>query len=167
MNTDNSVKELFNQAMSEFVGQNFKRSIDLLDELIARDGHNRLALVARGSAHLKLDNLPAALADFDHAVESDPHYARTYHLRGLAHERKGELEDALGDFSRAIQLDPEYGAAYYSRATLYQKMGRSEAATEDIEMVTHLTNRNIESFANENNVWRSQQMRVETMIQEG
>jgi hypothetical protein len=46
-------------------------------------------------------------------------------------------------------------------------MGDSEAASKDIEMVTHLTNRNIESFSNENNVWRSQQMRVETMMHEG
>jgi hypothetical protein len=42
-------------------------------------------------------------------------------------------------------------------------MGRPEQATEDIRMVTHLTELNIESFSNENNVWRSQQLRLESM----
>jgi hypothetical protein len=31
-------------------------------------------------------------------------------------------------------------------------------------MVQHLTNKNIESFANENNVWRSQQLRLEFVM---
>jgi hypothetical protein len=34
-------------------------------------------------------------------------------------------------------------------------------ATEDIEMVTHLTNVNIETFARENNIWRSQHLKLE------
>jgi hypothetical protein len=53
---------------------------------------------------------------------------------------------------KAIELKPEYGAAYYSRAALYAKLGKEDFAAEDIEKVTHLTNTNIEAFANENNV---------------
>ena len=50
----------------------------------------------------------------------------------------------------AIDIDPEYGAAYYSRATLLTKLGREDDAAEDMKMVTHLTNLNIENFANDN-----------------
>jgi hypothetical protein len=42
-------------------------------------------------------------------------------------------------------------------------MGHTDLASEDIEMVTHLTNKEIETFANENNVWRSQHLRLEEM----
>ncbi len=39
----------------------------------------------------------------------------------------------------------------------------SDLASEDIQMVTRLSEVNIESFANENNVWRSQHLRLESM----
>ena len=39
----------------------------------------------------------------------------------------------------------------------------TEQATEDIKMATHLTEVNIETFSNANNVWRSQQLRLESM----
>ena len=71
----------------------------------------------------------------------------------------------MADFGSAISIDPEYGAAYYSRATLLAKMKKEDLAVEDIEMIQHLTNKNIETFANDNNVWRSQQLRLESMIE--
>ncbi|MGD9351078.1 MAG: tetratricopeptide repeat protein, partial [Desulfobacterales bacterium] len=76
---------------------------------------------------------------------------------------QGNENAAITDFEKAIELDPEYGAAYYSRATLHAKMGNEDQAVDDIKMVEFLTNRNIESFANENNVWRSQHMRLESL----
>jgi hypothetical protein len=42
-------------------------------------------------------------------------------------------------------------------------MGNEDLAVEDIKMVEFLTNKNIETFANENNVWRSQHMRLESL----
>ncbi|UCF93388.1 MAG: tetratricopeptide repeat protein [Desulfobacterales bacterium] len=92
-----------------------------------------------------------------------PQYAKAYHLRGLAHEKAGDCARALQDFDQAVDLDPEYGAAYYSRANLRTKMGQTDLATEDIEMVTHLTELEIERFSNDNNVWRSQQLRLEAL----
>ena len=44
-------------------------------------------------------------------------------------------------------------------------MGNEDLALEDIQMVQHLTNKNIESAANENNIWRSQQLRVEAVTE--
>jgi Tfp pilus assembly protein PilF len=77
----------------------------------------------------------------------------------------GSDAQALEDFSKAIDIDPEYGAAFYSRATLLSKMGREDSAVDDMQMVAHLTNLNIESFANENNLWRSRQMQVESALE--
>lgn len=44
-------------------------------------------------------------------------------------------------------------------------MGQADTATEDMKMVTHLSNINIENFANENNVWRSRQLQVEDALE--
>ncbi|MGA9539016.1 MAG: hypothetical protein WBR24_24210 [Desulfobacterales bacterium] len=62
---------------------------------------------------------------------------------------------------RAIDLNPEYGAVHYSRTNLHSNMSNEDRATEDIEMVTHLTNVNIETFSNEHNTWRSQHLKLE------
>lgn len=159
------INEKFNEGMMAFANENFGNCIDTLTEVIQEDSSHKLALVARGAAHMRSGNPDTAMTDFDRALDLDPEYARGYHLRGLAREVQGDDEGALADFSRAIELEPEYGAAYNSRANLYAKMGRSEEAAEDMQMVTHFTERNIQAFANENNVWRSHHLKVEDAME--
>ena len=166
MNPSTDTQALFAHAMSSFLSEEYEKSIETLTEVIDLEPHHRLALSARGSAHMKLNDLSAAVADFDRLVTAAPTYAKGYHLRGLAREKQGDDSGALADFDTAVSLDPDYGAAYYSRATLLTKLGDADKASEDIEMVTHLTNRNIETFANESNVWRSQHMKLETTVME-
>ena len=157
--------DLFASAMSYLMKDKLGMSIDLLDEIIKADSGDRLALTARGSVYLKMGNSKNAIADFNQAIEIDFKYPKAYHLRGLAREMAGDDNGAYEDFTKAIELDPEYGAAYYSRATLLTKMNQEDAASEDMKVVTHLTNVNIESFANENNIWRSRQMHLESITE--
>jgi Tfp pilus assembly protein PilF len=163
MSANDKAKTHFQNAMSEFVGQKYENSVEELNRAIELDSEFKLAYLSRGSAFLKMDRLKEARRDFDRVIEIDPNHSRAYHLRGLVNEKIGEDESALSDFDKAVELDPEYGAAYYSRATLHSKLGHEDLATEDIEMVTHLTNVNAEKFANENNVWRSNHLRLEGM----
>ena len=163
-NSNDSAQNNFTEGMREFAKNRFNESIELLTRAIDADVNHTLAVVSRGAAYLKLDMLDLARDDFDRAVKIDPDYARAYHMRGLVSEKRGDDHTALADFDRAIELNPEYGAAYYSRAALHAKMANSEKAQEDIEMVAHLGNRNMESFMNDNNVWQTQHMRVEDAI---
>lgn len=157
----NRAKEYFQKGMAEFIGQNYDKSIQSLNQAIESDSTLKLARLSRATAYMKLDRLKEARADFDQVIEIDPTYSKAYHMRGLANEKIGDQQAALNDFNKAIDIDPEYGAAYYSRANLHTNMGNQDLATEDIQMVTHLTNFNIESFANENNIWRSQHLKLE------
>jgi Tfp pilus assembly protein PilF len=165
MSTNDDLKDLFAYSMSEFLKNNYGKSVELLGKLLEKDPNHKLALATRGAAHLRLNHPDSAVEDFDRAIGIDPSYAHAYHMRGVARENKGDSDGAVEDFTKAIELKPEYGAAYYSRAALYTKLGKEDFAAEDIEAVTHLTNTHIESFANENNVWRSNQLRVEDMLQ--
>ena len=157
--------ELFTHAMSYYSRKKFGMSIDLLDEILSSGANDKLALLTRGSIYLKMGNPKNAVRDFSQAIKIDPAYARAYHLRGLANEIAGEDETALQDLNKAIELDGEYGAAYYSRATLLAKMGQAESAVEDMKMVNQLTNLNLEIYANENNVWRSRQLQLESIFE--
>jgi Tfp pilus assembly protein PilF len=157
--------DLFAYAMSEFLKNNFGKSIALLNDVLDKDPGHKLGLVTRGTAHLKMNHPEPAIEDFSRALAVDPGYARALHLRALAREAQGDREGALEDLNRAIELRPEYGAAYHSRAALFAKLGKEDHAAEDLQMAAHLTNVNIEAFANENNVWRSNQLRVEAMLE--
>jgi tetratricopeptide (TPR) repeat protein len=158
-------KELFAHAMSCLMNDNTGTSIELLDKILDSEPADKLVLLARGSANLKLRKAEDAIGDFSRAIEVDTGYAKAYHLRGLAREMAGDDGSALKDFNKAIEINPEYGAAYFSRATLLTKMGEEDSATDDMKMVTHLTNANLESFANENNVWRSRHLQMESMFE--
>ena len=164
MSNNNLAKEKFDEGMADFVDHNYGRCIDLLTQAIELDPQFTLALKSRGAAYLKLDKLQEAIADINAAIDIAPDNARAYHMRGLAHDKSGDLDGALEDFNQALELKPDYGAVYYSRANLHTKMGRPDLAAEDIQMVTHLSEVNIESFASENNLWRSQQLRLETIF---
>jgi len=159
-----NANEIYNDGMYEFLNENFENSVEILSQAAELDPQRKLTFVSRGAAYLRLGRLEEALADFNHAIDIDSDYARAYHLRGLVEERQGDDGGALNDFTRAIEIDPEYGAAYHSRAALHTKMGEEELAMEDIAFVHHLSNKNIEAFANENNLWRSQQLRLESMV---
>ena len=165
MQNDERKNELFTNAMSNLMNDKLAMSIDLLDELIKMDTDNKLAFLARGSVYLKMSESRKAIDDFNRAIQIDANHPKAYHLRGLAHEMVGDHDEALSDFNRAIEIDGEYGAAFYSRATLLTKMGKQESALEDMQMVNHLSNLNIENFANENNVWRSRQLQLEEAIE--
>ena len=158
MNKADRKNELFTNAMSNLMKDKLGVSIDLLNELIDTDSEDKLAYLARGSVYLKMKDTNNAIADFNHVIEIDANHPKAYHLRGLAHELDGDNDNALSDFNKAIDIDGEYGVAFYSRASLLTKMGQEESALEDMKMVNHLSNLNIENFANENNVWRSRQL---------
>jgi len=165
MNYTKNVDDIYTDGMHEFLNNNFERSIEILSEAAELDPLRTLTFVSRGSAYLKLNRLEEALADFNHAIDLDPSYARAFHLKGLVKEKQGDDSGALDDFNRAIEINPEYGAAFNSRATLHTKMGHEDLAVEDIVMVQHLTNKNIETFANENNIWRSQHLKLESIME--
>ena len=163
MSNNNIARKKFEEGMADFVSHNYGRSIDLLSQAIDLNPRFTLALKSRGAAYLKLDKVQEAIADMNSVIDIAPDNARAFHMRGLAHNKSGEFNKALDDFNRALELNPDYGAAYFSRANLHTKMGHTDEAADDIRMVTHLSEVNIETFANENNVWRTQQLRLESM----
>jgi tetratricopeptide (TPR) repeat protein len=165
MTRDNEFNDLYANGMYAFVNENYENSIALFIQAAEIKPDNKLVFVSKGAAHLKLDRAEEALIDINRAIEIDENYAKAYHIRGLINEKIGNDDEALSDFTHAIDLDPEYGAAYNSRATLHAKMGNEDLATEDIMVIQSLTNIILETFANENNVWRSQQLRVEQMME--
>ena len=153
------------EAMSAYVRKNYDECITRFTEVLAIDPQHQLSLMGRGSAFLQIHQTAKAEADFDRVISLNPRYARAYHLRGLAREKHGDDDAAVEDFDQAILLDPQYGAAYASRAALLDKRGQVDKAVEDIKMIGRLTQMNVETFANANNIWQTHHMRVEDAME--
>jgi tetratricopeptide (TPR) repeat protein len=165
MTANHNAKDLFSEGMGEFVNARYDKCVELLSKALGLDSEFKLAFIGRGSAFLKLERLHEARADFDRALAIDPSYARAFHLRGLVREKLGDDAAAVKDFDRAVSLDPQYGAAYYSRAALHSKLSNADQALDDMQMATHLGSLNLERYMNTENIWHTQQMRVEDAIE--
>jgi tetratricopeptide (TPR) repeat protein len=163
MEHNHTSNEAFSKGMYSFVNENFSESVEEFTKAIEIDPDFALAYVSRGAALMKMGKARESITDFDKAIATDPDYPKPYHLRGLARIELEDHQGALEDFSNAIRLDPDYGPAYYSRATLQVKLGREDLATNDIQMVQVLTEVNTQAFANENNIWQTQHLRLEEM----
>ncbi len=163
MKHNDSLSNAFESGMDAFVHGDLEESVKGFTKAIEIDSDFALAYVSRGAAFMKMGKIEESIADFDHAIEINPDNPKPYHLRGLARVEAEAYEAALEDFGNAIELDPDYGPAYFSRAMLQMELGREDMATEDLQMVNVLTEMNTQAFANENNIWRSQHLRLEEM----
>ena len=88
------------------------------------------ALVARGSAYGRKDQVDRAIADYDAALRLDPTLADIFNARGELWRKKGDRPRALADFGAAIKLNPQHEAAranYKSLALELERIGAQMA----------------------------------------
>ncbi|THD61722.1 MAG: hypothetical protein E7813_21695 [Bradyrhizobium sp.] len=88
------------------------------------------ALVARGSAYGRKDQVDRAIADDDAALGLDPTLADTFNARGELWRKKGDRPRALADFGAAIRLNPRLEAAranYKALALELERIGAQMA----------------------------------------
>jgi tetratricopeptide (TPR) repeat protein len=80
-----------------------------------------VAYYRRGFAHLYLDHLDKAIADFSEMLRLDQRHLCSYRHRGLAYLRQGDYEKAIADFDKALQLDRKDAASYFNRGRAYER----------------------------------------------
>jgi len=155
------IRALFESGMKAFADNAYEESETYFTQVLETSPEFRLAWESRGAARLRLQRTEAAIADFERAIALSPERSRPYHLRGLAYEQKGDLNQAINDFNQAILLEPEYVAAYHSRSILRSRRGETERAEKDLQTFKMLTEKKLETFSNEHNIWRSAHLAVE------
>jgi tetratricopeptide (TPR) repeat protein len=77
------------------------------------------ALIARGGAFIRKDQVERAIADYDDMLRLDPQ-ADFFNTRGELWWRKGERPKALADFGAALKLSPDHPQAKDN----YRKLAR-------------------------------------------
>jgi tetratricopeptide (TPR) repeat protein len=88
------------------------------------------ALIARGGAYDRKDQIDRAIGDYDTALRLDPSLADIFNARGELWYRKGDRPHALADFGAALKLNPQHEAAranYKSLALELERLGAQMA----------------------------------------
>ena len=82
------------------------------------------ALIARGGAFGRKEQLDRAIGDYDTVLRLDPTLAEIYNARGELWRKKGDRPKALADFGAAIKLNPYHLAARGNYRSLAQELER-------------------------------------------
>jgi len=82
------------------------------------------ALIARGGAFTRKDQVDRAIGDYDTVLRLDPTLADIYNARGELWRKKGDRPKALADFGAAIKLNPDQHAARTNYRSLAQELER-------------------------------------------
>ena len=164
MKANGYAQELFVEGSYAFSKGDYEKSASSFTEALQHDPANELVYLSRGVAYAKMGNTEQAKADFDKAVELNPANARAYHFRGLAKMKLGEHEEAVKDFDKAIELDHNCGVAYYSRGTAHSELNNERQAGSDMAMAARLGEANLQAFADDHNIWRTEFDKVEAEI---
>ena len=84
------------------------------------------ALIARGGAFDRRDQIDRAISDYDVALRLDPALSDVFNARGELWRKKGDRPRALHDFGAALKLNPQHEAAranYKSLALELERLG--------------------------------------------
>ncbi len=93
------------------------------------------ALIARGAAYSREDQVDRAIADYDVALRLDPRLADIFNVRGELWRKKGDRPHALADFGAALKLNPQHEAAARQLQVAGARTGATRRADGDQEQV--------------------------------
>jgi tetratricopeptide (TPR) repeat protein len=115
------------QARRAFLRGDLAQVLALTNALLSNDDQDTEARSLRANAHLKNDQLDAAIADLEvlqRQLPDDPRFQRalatTLNARGSRRLRAGDLEHARHDLMDALVLLPEYTPAMFNLGLLHQ-----------------------------------------------
>ena len=77
----------------------------------------------RALDHFAAGDLPAAIAEYQHAIALDPTFTDAMHGLSRAHQDAGQLDEAIAVAQRIAELDANDILAHTSLSILYQRKG--------------------------------------------
>lgn len=105
-----------------------------LDQAIALNPNLWESYYELGRWEEQAGNLPAAIAQYDLAIDRNAQAPKAFLNRGILRARVNQdLDGALSDFDQTIALDTTYALAFLNRGLVYKINGNLDASQEDYD----------------------------------
>lgn len=96
------------------------------------------AFLHRGIAHLQLDELDEAKADFEEAIRRGTKDGAVYINLANVLQQRGLTQEALANYSKGIELSPDLALSYIERSSILMEMKQFPEAAADLEKAISL-----------------------------
>ncbi len=123
-----SVDLLAQQAREAFQAGRYPEAQEKLRQVLEHDPRNPVFWSYLGLTEAQLNDLGAAIADFQKALSLAPNKAQTHFDLGLLYGRTGDSEKALEMYRRGLRLDPAHAAGNQNYALLLMETGKFREA---------------------------------------
>jgi protein O-GlcNAc transferase len=133
-----SVDMLARQAQEAFQLGKYPEARDKLRQALKHDPRSPALWSYLGLAEAQLNDLDAAISDFQKALLFAPNDAQTHFNLGLLYRRKGDSQKALETYRRGLRLDPDDAAANQNYALLLMEMGKFREAIAPLQKLRGL-----------------------------
>ena len=91
-----------------------------------------------GNANIERAEYPAAIKDFDQAIELNPDYQNAWYNRGKVKARLGQHKEAIKDYNQAIELNPNDPDVWINRGNAKDDLRQYEEAIKDYNQAIEL-----------------------------
>src|SRR3954466_12142132 len=118
------------------------------------------ALEQRGSANMKAQKFPEAMADFTEALNINPHDAATLERRAYVEMKLNNMDKALEDYTSAIKINPKEVRYYLLRSYIYESKSDVKNSMADTDQVLKLDPKNAEAQARKDRLNKIQTMQA-------
>ncbi|HXJ39994.1 MAG TPA: tetratricopeptide repeat protein, partial [Bryobacteraceae bacterium] len=137
------VETLARQARDDFDARRYAPARDKLRQAIKRSPSNPALWSLLGLTDAQLNDLDAAIADFQKTLALAPDDAQSLFNLGLLYGRQNQTAKAVDAYQRGLKLAPDNAAAIQNYALLLMTQERFRAAAGPLEKLRDMEARNL------------------------
>ena len=89
-------------------------------------------------AFFAMNNLEAALDDFQKSIDADPKAFRSYYYKGIVYSILKKYKEAIECYSKSLEINEFQAHANFRRSMAYYELGEYEQAMNDLDVALKL-----------------------------
>ena len=157
-------KKLLGDAQLLFLECKIDECVDTFQKALDAGADPFMVYISIGAAYMKTKEPDKAIENFSKAIEINNNNPRPFYYRGLTYLYKEENEKAIADLTQAINLKHDFHTARFARATAYFRLEKYEEAAADIKQVMPQMETNIQEFADNYGILRTEMWNVVSKV---
>ncbi|MGI8893061.1 MAG: tetratricopeptide repeat protein [Bacteroidia bacterium] len=133
----NNTEAVMKLAELHFYVQEYKKSIEYLDQVLMKDRHNPKAYFMKGMNFKEMGDTTRAISSFQTTVEQNPEYYAAYMQLGIIFNIKND-PISVQYYNSALNLNPGSTEALYGRAMFFQENEEYNKAITDYTQILNI-----------------------------